>query len=89
MKKMDRQTKQSTLRPEVLFVNALVAVAAGALLGALVAMPYNQLLGISDTAYTVVRSLVAAGVLAGLGAGRPWRIERGRPDLVFEPDQTC
>ena len=79
---MDRQTKQSMLRPEVLFVNVLVAIAAGALLGALVAMPYNQLIGLSDTAYTVLRSLVTVGVLAGLGARSP-------AELTFEPEETC
>jgi quinol-cytochrome oxidoreductase complex cytochrome b subunit len=84
---MDTQIKQSILRREVLFVNALCAVAAGALLGALGAMPYNQLIGLSDTACTVVRSLVAAGVLVGLGARRPFVLP-GQRDLVFEPEET-
>lgn len=78
---MDRQIIQSALRPQVLWANALAAVGTGALLGALVAMPYNQLIGLSDTACTVMRSLVAAGVLVGLSARRT--------ALTWELEETC
>lgn len=56
----------------------IVALAAGALLGALAAMPYDQLLGVSQPACTIVRSVLTTAVWAGLGS------ERLR-DLVFDP----
>ena len=55
---------------------AMFALALGALLGALAALPYDHLLGLSATTCTVLRSLTAACVLAGLNT-------RGASDLVF------
>ena len=52
------------------YANALVALAIGALLGVLVAMPYDRLLGISGEACFALRSIVAVGLLARLGAMR-------------------
>jgi len=45
--------------------NVLVAVAIGALLGVLAAMPYEQLIGLSGETGTILRSLVSTAVLAG------------------------
>ena len=56
---------------------ALAALAIGALLGALAALPYDRLLGLPGTTGTVLRSLVATVVLAGLNAGRA-------QDLTFD-----
>jgi hypothetical protein len=49
----------------------VTALAMGALLGAVAAMPYDQLLGISDSACTILRSVVTTAVWAGLGSERP------------------
>lgn len=56
----------------------IVALAVGALLGALAAMPYDRLLGVSQPACTVLRSVLTTVVWAGLGS------ERLR-DLAFDP----
>jgi hypothetical protein len=55
----------------------LVALAAGVLLGVLVSMPYEQFLGLSAVACTVLRSAVATAILSGLCTVRP-------KDLVFD-----
>lgn len=60
---------------------ALAALAIGALLGALAALPYDRLLGLPGTTGTVLRSLVATVVLAGLNAGRV-------RDLTFDTAAT-
>jgi hypothetical protein len=49
----------------------VTAVAAGALLGALAAMPYDQLLGISDPACAILRSVLTTAVWAGLRSQQP------------------
>jgi len=56
----------------------VMALAAGALLGALASMPYDQLLGVSQPACTILRSVLTTAVWAGLGS------ERVR-DLTFDP----
>jgi hypothetical protein len=56
----------------------VVALAAGALLGALASMPYDQLLGVSQPACTILRSVLTTAVWAGMGS------ERLR-DLIFDP----
>jgi hypothetical protein len=55
----------------------VLALAEGALLGALVAMPYEQALGMPGEAFAILRSAVATAVLSGLCAFRPG-------DLVFD-----
>ena len=55
----------------------VIALAAGALLGALVAMPYEQVLGLSGAAGALLRSAVATAVLSGLCTVRP-------RDLIFD-----
>jgi hypothetical protein len=52
------------------FCGTLVALAAGALLGVLAALPYDRLLGLSGETGTVLRSLVTTAVLSGLHASR-------------------
>jgi hypothetical protein len=49
----------------------VTAVATGALLGALAAMPYDQLLGISGPACTILRSVLTTAVWAGLRSQQP------------------
>lgn len=49
----------------------VTALAMGALLGAVAAMPYDQLLGISDSACTILRSVVTTAMWAGLSSERP------------------
>ena len=48
----------------------VTALATGALLGAVAAMPYDQLLGISDSACTILRSVVTTAMWAGLSSER-------------------
>ena len=55
----------------------VVALAAGALLGAAVSVPYEQVLGLSSTACAILRSAVASAVLSGLCTARS-------SDLVFD-----
>jgi len=49
----------------------VTALAMGALLGAVAAMPYDQLLGISDSACTILRSVVTTAMWVGLSSERP------------------
>jgi len=58
-KKLDRRE---------VYANALVALAIGVLLGVLVAVPYDRLLGLSGEACVALRSVVAVGLLARQGA---------------------
>ncbi len=55
----------------------VLALATGALLGALGAMPYEQVLGLSGPAVAILRSAVATAVLSGLCTVRP-------SDLAFD-----
>jgi hypothetical protein len=55
----------------------VTALATGALLGAVAAMPYDQLLGISDSACTILRSVVTTVMWAGLSSER-------LQDLIFD-----
>jgi hypothetical protein len=59
----------------------VTAVATGALLGALAAMPYDQLLGISVPASMILRSVLTTAVWAGLRSEQPH-------DLNFNADTT-
>jgi hypothetical protein len=56
----------------------VTALAAGALLGAVAAMPYDQLLGMSEPACAILRSVVTTVVWAGLGSER-------LQELIFDP----
>jgi hypothetical protein len=49
----------------------VTAVATGALLGALAAMPYDQLLGISGPASMILRSVLTTAVWTGLRGEQP------------------
>ena len=59
-------TPATELDRRQVFANALVALATGALLGVLAAMPYDRLLGLSGEACFALRSVVAVGLLARL-----------------------
>ena len=48
----------------------VTALATGVLLGAVAAMPYDQLLGISGSACTILRSVVTTAVWVGLSSER-------------------
>ena len=48
----------------------LIALGIGALLGVLVAVPYDQLIGLSGPTCTLLRSVVSVAVLGGLNVGR-------------------
>lgn len=48
-----------------------MAVATGALLGVLAAMPYDQMLGISGPACAILRSVLTTAVWAGLRSEQP------------------
>jgi hypothetical protein len=50
--------------------NACIALGIGALAGALVAAPYERLIGVPDSACAILRSVVSLAALGGLGAGR-------------------
>jgi len=59
----------------------LTALGIGALLGVLVAVPYDQLIGLSGPTCTLLRSVVSVVVLGGLDLGR-------LRDLVSRASQT-
>jgi hypothetical protein len=61
--------------------HVLVALGIGALLGVLVAVPYDQLIGLSEPTCTLLRSVVSVAVLGGLDLGR-------LRDLVSRASQT-
>ena len=50
--------------------HVLIALGIGALLGVLVAVPYDQLIGLSGPTCTLLRSVVSVAVLGGLDLGR-------------------
>ena len=50
--------------------HVLVALGIGALLGVLVAVPYDQLIGLSEPTCAFLRSVVSVAVLGGLDIGR-------------------
>ncbi len=52
-------------------LKALSALMFGALLGILVTVPHDQLLGLSTPLYSVLQSLVATVTFVGLTAGWP------------------
>jgi hypothetical protein len=56
----------ATVRGHVRVDRIVTALASGALLGALAAMPYDQLLGISGPASMILRSVLTTAVWAGL-----------------------
>ncbi len=60
--------------------NALSALAIGALLGVLVAVPYDRLFGLSAPLYTVLKSLIATATLVSVRA-------MDRAGLTFETDR--
>ena len=47
---------------------AIGALAVGTMLGALVAVPYDQVFGLSASLCTALRSLIATTILAGVKA---------------------
>jgi hypothetical protein len=63
-------TTATRLDSRQVYAKALVALAIGALIGVLAAMPYDRLFGLSVEACFVLRSVVAVGLLARLGAIR-------------------
>jgi hypothetical protein len=60
--------------------NTLGALAIGALLGVLVAVPYDRLFGLSVPLYTVLRSLIATATLVSVRA-------MDRAELTFKADR--
>jgi hypothetical protein len=63
--------QQTAVAQRTVWVDRIVmALAAGALLGAVTAMPYDRLLGLAEPACTILRSMVTAAVWVGLGNGR-------------------
>jgi hypothetical protein len=73
---------RESARSTVALHGMVLALATGALLGALVAMPYEQVLGLSGPAVAILRSAVATAVLSGLCTVRP-------SDLAFDPARLC
>jgi hypothetical protein len=61
--------------------HVLIALGIGALLGVLVAVPYDQLIGLSGPTCTILRSVVSVAVLGGLNIGR-------LRDLVHRASET-
>ena len=51
-------------------LNATIALSIGALLGVLVVMPYDQLIGLPVPTCTVLRAVVSVAFLGGLNIGR-------------------
>ena len=61
--------------------NVLIALSIGALLGVLVAVPYDRVIGLSEPTCIILRSVVSVAVLGSLNAGRL----RG---LIYRADET-
>lgn len=61
--------------------NVLIALGTGALLGVLVAVPYDQVIGLSESTCTILRSAVSVAVLGSLNTGR-------LRDLTYRADET-
>jgi hypothetical protein len=61
--------------------NVLIALGIGALLGVLVAVPYDRVIGFSEPTCIILRSAVSVAVLGSLSAGRL----RG---LTYRADET-
>ena len=61
--------------------HVLIALSIGALLGVLVAVPYDRLIGLSEPTCTLLPSVVSVVVLGGLDLGR-------LRDLVSRASQT-
>ena len=65
------EAQRTVIAHETARVDKIVtALATGALLGAVAAMPYDQLLGISDSACTILRSVVTTAMWVGLSSER-------------------
>jgi hypothetical protein len=75
-----RNTRLDTGTAEML-CKALVALAAGALLGVLVAVPYDRLIGLPASACTILRSAVSVALLGALHFRRP-------PELHLDLDES-
>jgi hypothetical protein len=61
--------------------NAVAALAVGAILGTLVAVPYDQVFGLSAPLCTALRSSITTAILAGVKA-------MDSAELAFVPRQT-
>ena len=66
---------------DVMVWNVLIALGIGALLGVLVAVPYDRVIGLSEPTCTILRSVVSVAVLGGLNIGR-FR------DLTYRANET-
>ena len=64
-----------------LMQSEMVALAVGAILGTLVAVPYDQVFGLSASLCTALRSSIATAILAGFKA-------MDNAELAFVPRQT-
>jgi len=62
-------------------LKALSAVMFGALLGVLVGVPLDELLGLSAPLYSVLQSLVATFTFVGLASGWPTKVSVQRRDM--------
>jgi len=61
--------------------NVLIALGIGALLGVLVAVPYDRVIGLSEPTCIILRSVVSVAVLGSLSTGH-------LRDLAYRADET-
>jgi hypothetical protein len=64
-----------------ILLNAVMALAIGALLGTLSVVPYDQVLGLSGVTGTVLQSAISVALLGALNLGRV-------TDLTYESNRT-
>jgi hypothetical protein len=67
----------------VMVWNVLIALGIGALLGVLVAVPYDRVIGLSEPTCTILRSVVSVAVLGGLNIYRANETPERTPGSFF------
>jgi len=77
---MDRVEMNGNSEQKGIGLNAIMALAAGALLGTLSVAPY-QVLGLSGSAGVILQSAISVALLGALRLGR-------LTDLTFRPNQA-
>jgi hypothetical protein len=67
---MDRIEMNKHNEQKSILLNAVMALAIGALLGTLSVVPYDRVLGLSGSAGTILQSAISVALLGALNLGR-------------------
>ena len=78
---MDRAEMNRNNEQKIVLLNVVMALAIGALLGALSVMPYDQVLGLSGETGAVLQSAISVALLGALDLSRI-------TGLTFDPNRT-